>query len=154
MKATLLAFLVLGLSACGDIEVAGPSHPAAGTATSTGTATATETATATATGTATAASSAPSSAPEVVVNNTIDNTQNAAAPAVPSPSPVPAGQIAKGATEAEVEAVLGAPSLVAGCNSDATGWWWYPGSYCIGFEGGRVTSQYEVPASDLYLPSW
>ena len=154
MKATLFMFLVLATFACGGIEVVQPSKPATIGVTDTATGTATGTSSATGTQTATAAATAPAATPQVVVNNTIDNTQNnapATAPAAPATT-AHQGLIAKGDSEAEVQAVLGTPSSIMECNSDQTGWWY--GMYCVGFEGGTVASQYEVPADKLYLPSW
>ena len=156
MKPTLLAFLVLALFACGGVEVV---QPKPSTVSMTGTDTGTETATSSAPATAidtTATATASAATPTVVVNNNIDNTQNnggapATAAATSTASAHP-GQIAKGDTEAEVQAVLGTPMSVMMCNSDATGWWY--NGYCVGFENGVVASQYEVPAVKLYLPSW
>lgn len=143
MKSTLLAFFLL--SACGGVEVQQPKPATVGMDTATATATATATGTATAT--------AASTAPEVVVNNEINNTQNNGETTAPATAAAHAGLIAKGDPEAQVQAVLGAPSSVMACNTDQTGWW-YSAGYCVGFEGGDVSSQYNVPADKLYLPSW
>jgi hypothetical protein len=142
MKPAILGVLSL-LWACGGIEVAQPKPTTVNTA-------ATDTSTATATGSAT------STAPQVVVNNNINNTQNngtdtstATAAAVATAHP---GLIAKGDTEAEVQAVLGTPTMLQPCNGETTGWWF--SYYCIGFTNGVASTQFDVPGDKLYLPSW